>query len=73
MARKLILHLSAGMDDYFEKTPLIYPLSTYKPDYLGHGEDDLRRGNVHVEAAYEAGSPTMEKEKAEIEQQERKY
>jgi hypothetical protein len=33
--------------------------STYKPDYLG-GEEELRRGNVHVEAAYEPGSPTIE-------------
>jgi hypothetical protein len=60
------------MDDYFDKTPLICIKSTYKPDYL-HGEDELRRGNAHVEAAYEAGTPTMEKEKGEIEQQERKY
>jgi hypothetical protein len=62
-----------GMDDYFSKTPIVCVLSKYKPDYLGHGEEELRRGNVHVEAADEAGSPTMEKEKAEIEQQERKY
>ena len=60
------------MDDYFSKTPILVPWSTYKPDYLG-GEEELRRGNVHVEAAYEPGSPTIEKEKGEIEQQERKY
>jgi hypothetical protein len=61
------------MDDYFEKTHWIYPLSTYKPDYVGHGEEQLRRGQVHVEAAFEAGSPTLEKEKGEIEQHESKY
>ena len=61
------------MDDYFGKMPLFVPTSTYKPDYLGHGEDDLRRGQVHVEAAYEAGTPFEEKEKGEIEQHERRY
>lgn len=65
--------LVAGMDDYFEKTALFYPSSTYKPGYLGHGEDELRRGQVHVEAAYEAGTPVEEKEKGEIEQHERRY
>lgn len=60
------------MDDYFERTAIWVPGSTYKPDYLGHGEADLRRGQVHVEAAYEAGTPLEEKEKGEIEQHERR-
>ncbi|KAJ9102870.1 hypothetical protein QFC19_004598 [Naganishia cerealis] len=58
------------MDSYFERHYWFVPLNTYKPDYLGHGEEQLRRGEIHVEAAYE---PSIQKEKAEIEQQEDKH
>ncbi|KAJ9092373.1 hypothetical protein QFC21_006875 [Naganishia friedmannii] len=41
----------------------------FPPDYVGHGEEQLRRGELHVETGYEASG---QKEKAEIEQQEDK-
>lgn len=61
-----------AMDDYFARTGIVVPLSTYKPDYLGRSEDQLRRGQLHVEAGLEPSSP-LEKEKAEIEEQETMY
>ncbi|KAJ9113999.1 hypothetical protein QFC22_005817 [Naganishia vaughanmartiniae] len=58
-----------AMDDMFNRTGWIYPLSTYRPDYVGHGEEQLRKGQLHVETGYE---PSVQKEKAEIEQEEDK-